>query len=342
MNTLRSSTSGLPLVRLALVAPLINELKQRHIDYREVLTEFKLVEEHIVHGDMFVTAPLMYGLVERLAEVSNDPHFGVRVGEKLDPFSWSPLVKSAELSNTVGEFLLRFLIDALDDASSVVYLLETKGERTTFREQRKVNGDITPKHNDGFTIAFLLTLLNRVLGDHWQGNRVLVRLCDPAVLPAGYLGVRAATTDTFGPSINFPSSWLVLPLLLEKRMRYVVADLERTPVPSQWIEAFRQILQSHVHEFALSTQRVADVCGLGKRTLARRLQAHGTSVQREVVKIRKARAQQELAHTNRNVAEIAIMLGYSNITVFSHAFKRWTGLSPTEYRRGFVVEENAG
>jgi AraC-like DNA-binding protein len=341
MNKLPARTSGLPLIRLALVAPLIHELKRRNIDYRETLFEFNLIEENIIHGDTFVAAPLMYGLVERLAEVSSDPHFGVRVGEKLDPFSWSPLVKSAELSNTVGEFLLRFLIDAEDDASSVVYLLETKGKRTTFREKRKVHGDVAPKHNDGFTVAFLLTLLNRVLGDHWQGNRVLVRLCDPTVLPAGYLGVRATTTDRFGPSINFPSSWLVLPLLLEKRRRYGAAELERAPIPSQWVEAFRQILQSHVHEFGLSSKRVADVCGLSKRTLARRLQAHGTSVQREVAKIRKTRAQQELVSTDRNVAEIAIMLGYSDTTVFSHAFKRWTGFSPTEYRRRFTVEENA-
>lgn len=328
----------LPLIRLGLLSPLIDELKLRNINYQEVLSEFELVEDNIIHSDMFVAAPLMYGMVERLAEVSGDPHFGVRAGEKLDPFSWSPLAESARVSTTVGEFLLRFLIDAAEDASSVTYILETKGMRTTFREKRKVDGHIFPRHNDGFTIAFLLTLLVRALGENWQGNKVIARLCDPGVLPNGYLGVRSATTDTFGPSINFPCSWLVFPLSMKKTAAYDNAEHIKSPLPAQWIEALRQIIQHHIHEFDLTTQRVAEICGYSKRTLARKLQVHGTSIQREIAKMRKVRAEQELINTERSIAEITTMLGYTDTSTFSRAFKRWTGFSPRLYRQQFAPE----
>jgi AraC-like DNA-binding protein len=342
MNHLSTGKSDLPLIRLGLVSPLIEELERRNINCQNTLAEFDMVKQDILHGDLFVPAPIMYGIVEKLAAISGDPHFGVRVGEGLDPFSWPPLAESAELSTTVGEFLLRFLINATEDASSVIYVLETAGTCTTFHEKRKVDGNFIPRHNDGFTIAFFLTLLSQTLGQHWQGNKVLVKLCDPDVLPDGYLGVRTATTDTFGPSINFPSHWLVLPLSLKKTKMYSQGVLTKSRLPAQWIEALREILQRHIHEFDLSTQRVAEICGYSKRTLARKLKAHGTSIQREVAKMRRLRAEQELTNANRHIAEIAAMLGYANPTVFSHAFKRWTGISPSQYRQRFSIDKSSG
>ncbi len=233
------------------------------------------------------------------------------------------------------------MIDATEDANSVTYVMETKGARTTFHEKRVVDGSIQPKHNDGFTIAFLLTMLSQALGEHWQGKKVLVSVCDPDVLPDSYLGVKAATTDTFGPSINFPCNWLILPLTLQKTKAYNHVELTKLPLPALWIEALRQILQHHAHEFDLTSQRVAEICGYSKRTLARKLQAHGTSIQREVTKIRLARAERALSGTNRSVYEVAAMLGYADSTVFSHAFKRWTGISPSLYRQRFANKKTS-
>ncbi len=324
--------TDLPLIRLSLVSPFLDELERRNIDCKDVLSEFNLAKEDIFQGDIFLHAPVMYGLVEELSAASGDPYFGVRIGEKLDPFSWPPVAESAELSTTVGEFLLRFLIDASKDASSVTYVLETKGSRTTFHEKRKVDGNLLPRHNDGFTVALLLTLLSQALGESWQGRHVIAKLCDPDALPEAYLGVRTASTDTFGPSVSFPCSWLIHPLAMRKTRIYNSDELRKAQIPSRWIGAFRQILQRHIHEFDLTTERVAEICGYSKRTLARKLQAHSTSIQSEVANMRKVRAEQELTNSNRKIAEIAAMLGYADATVFSHAFKRWTGVSPSQYR----------
>ena len=338
MKQISSGKTDLPLIRLGLVFPLIDELERRNIHYQQALATFNLVKQDVLGGEMFIPAPVMYGIVEQLAEVSGDPHFGVRVGAKLDPFAWPPLAEAAELSGTVGEFLLRFLIDATDHESSVTHVLETKGGHTTFHEKRKVDGNIFPRHNDGFTIAYLLSLLSKALGEHWDGHKVLARLCDPGVLPDDYLGVRSATTDTFGPSITFPCNWLILPLAMKRTRVYNRVTLTGSPLPTQWIEAFRQILQRHIHEFDLTTRRVADICGYSKRTLARKLQAHGTSIQQEIANLRKMRARRELINSKHPISEIALMLGYTDTTVFSRAFKRWTGLSPSQYRKKSASE----
>ena len=46
-----------------------------------------------------------------------------------------------------------------------------------------------------------------------------------------------------------------------------------------------------------------------------------------------ALAERELRNSDQSVAAIAAKVGYLNATVFSRAFKRWTGQSPGQFRR---------
>ncbi len=92
--------SELPLVRLNLVLAFLKELDRQKIESQHVLAEFDLTKQEVMQSDIFVPAPTMYAIVEELAAISGDPHFGVRVGEQLDPWSWQPLSEAAALSAT--------------------------------------------------------------------------------------------------------------------------------------------------------------------------------------------------------------------------------------------------
>jgi len=69
----------LPLIRLNLVSPLLDELDRHRIESQQVLAEFRLTKQKVLQSDMFVPAPTMYAIVEELAAISGDPYFGVRV-----------------------------------------------------------------------------------------------------------------------------------------------------------------------------------------------------------------------------------------------------------------------
>lgn len=60
--------------------------------------------------------------------------------------------------------------------------------------------------------------------------------------------------------------------------------------------------------------------------------ATGMSVQDYARAARVARAKQGLRTSDRSVNELADALGYTDAASFSAAFRRWTGLSPTDYR----------
>jgi AraC-like DNA-binding protein len=81
---------------------------------------------------------------------------------------------------------------------------------------------------------------------------------------------------------------------------------------------------------------VAKALAMSARTLQCRLQEHGTSFQALVDEERAAAARAYLSDARLGLDEIAFLLGYSEASAFSRAFKRWTGRTPQGYR-GFGV-----
>ena len=69
------------------------------------------------------------------------------------------------------------------------------------------------------------------------------------------------------------------------------------------------------------------------RSLQRRLSEAGTSFARTVDAVREERAKTFLRSGDVSLAEASWLLGFSEQSAFTRAFKRWTGVSPTEWRR---------
>jgi AraC-like DNA-binding protein len=83
----------------------------------------------------------------------------------------------------------------------------------------------------------------------------------------------------------------------------------------------------------VAAELTATRLGMARRTLVRRLNQHGTSYAELLKEARYRAAIHYLQQTNHTVEDIAFLLGYSECAAFVHAFKRWTGHPPLEYRR---------
>jgi AraC-like DNA-binding protein len=77
---------------------------------------------------------------------------------------------------------------------------------------------------------------------------------------------------------------------------------------------------------------VARKLGMSRQTLHRRLAAEGTSFQAMVASLRRETAVAQLASDTLSIAELALLLGYSESSAFYRAFRSWTGESPSEFR----------
>jgi AraC-like DNA-binding protein len=79
-------------------------------------------------------------------------------------------------------------------------------------------------------------------------------------------------------------------------------------------------------------QIVAKNLALSLRTLSRRLADEGTTYAEVVDHLRRSLALQYLKEPGMSVSQIAWLLGYEGSTSFNHAFRRWTGQSPSAAR----------
>jgi len=77
---------------------------------------------------------------------------------------------------------------------------------------------------------------------------------------------------------------------------------------------------------------VAQELGMSSRTLTRRLAEDGLTYKGLLDEVRRKLALQYLKDRRISVKQAAYLLGYSEVSAFYHAFRRWVGSSPVEYR----------
>ena len=83
----------------------------------------------------------------------------------------------------------------------------------------------------------------------------------------------------------------------------------------------------------LTTEQAAKLCGYEKRSLSRKLKAIGTTLTKEIALLREEQASRLLKETSQTIAEVGSSVGFSDPSVFSRAFKKWSGYSPRAYRK---------
>ena len=96
--------------------------------------------------------------------------------------------------------------------------------------------------------------------------------------------------------------------------------------------AVRDIL-THSEQHYLSIENVAYRLHMSDRTLKRQLATEGTSFSTIVDEVRYRHATSLLSRTDYTLEQIADELGYSDVANFSRAFKRWSGRSPSNWRK---------
>lgn len=87
---------------------------------------------------------------------------------------------------------------------------------------------------------------------------------------------------------------------------------------------------------SFTLDEAADCLFLTKRTLIRRLKEEGSSFQEIKDLVRRDKAIYYLTSRNSSIGEIAGKIGYSDPSVFSRAFRTWTGVSPARYRADYL------
>jgi AraC-like DNA-binding protein len=102
--------------------------------------------------------------------------------------------------------------------------------------------------------------------------------------------------------------------------------------PPSLIERVERLIVDRLSNAEARLEIIAKELGMSPRSLARALAKLGTSFAAILERLRKDLAHKYLKQGDLSLTEIAFLLGYADVSVFNHAFKRWTGNTPKQAR----------
>jgi AraC-like DNA-binding protein len=99
------------------------------------------------------------------------------------------------------------------------------------------------------------------------------------------------------------------------------------------VPIIRELVRTYLTAGQPTVIQLARLLETSPRTLQRRLADEGTSLTAIIDDERRTRALAAVIDSSRTVVDTAMICGYTDPANFTRAFRRWTGMSPLEFRR---------
>lgn len=327
-RVLLSAFSGLPEL-----------LESFRVPCASILRQHGLTQADLNAPDRSGSFHDMSRLLEQCVGVTGCRHFGLLLSRSVGLRSLGLPGRLAQHSVTV-QAALEGLADSLELHDSGAELdLVVEAETATFSYAVHASRVAAVEQVYDFTLGAMTNVLRELCGADWRPRLVMLPRRLPATLEPYHaiLGSSLQFSATKA-AVVFPSRWLAQPVpgadpFIYRLLLREVGAAQETNSPLINRDVHRAIV-AQLHEGHCSRGEVAKALGLHERTLCRQLQSSGTTFQHMLDDARSELAQQLLRNTRAPVTLIARQLGFRSSTVMARAFRRWTGLSPREYRSG--------
>jgi AraC-like DNA-binding protein len=199
-----------------------------------------------------------------------------------------------------------------------------------------------PRHTAEFLLAVWVRAGRLATGTDWAPLEVRFAHSAPNDVDDHARFFRAPVHFDCGENaLVLPAALLDMPCvradgaLLAVLDRYAADRLGRLPQTTTLAERVRAALIEQLVGTEPGAVRMAAQLKMSVRTLNRGLAAEGTSYTALLDQLRHELATRHLADDRVSIAEVAFLLGFSELSSFYRAFRRWTGRTPVEFRQEF-------
>ena len=331
-HTIPSATGG--IARLA-----CTRLREQDGDVATVLSKAGLTVEQVDDPTIRLEVRTQIKVLELAAEELRDDFFGFHLACKFDlreiGLVYYVIASSEQLS------------DALRNCERYSKI-NNEGVRLNFTLDRAASISLDyinvhrwpDRHHLEFWMVTLVRICRQVTGSRLAPHELRfrhMRTDRPAEFRT-FFGVDVE----FGADVDevtFAGSAASLPIvgrdihLNNLLRRYAEEALASRPRQRESIrtEVERIVTQLLPHGRATASE-VARRLGTSARTLSRRLGDEGVTFLEILNELRAALAKRYLNDPEFPISEIAWLLGYREVSSLTHAFKRWTGMTPREFQ----------
>ncbi|WP_084381915.1 AraC family transcriptional regulator [Pseudomonas mucidolens] len=279
-------------------------------------------------------------LWELAVQASGDPAIGLRVSRFVSPTTFHALGYALVASGSLREVFERIVRYHRVVSDALCLELKHEGERYCFRLLRAEDRPAPAfEAIDAFVAIYVRTCRNR-LGRDYAPLAVYLRRPAPADPEPWHKVFRApvffaAEEDRleFAPA-DFDSHLDdANPELAEHNetvLKRTLAQLQ----PLTWERKVRSAIEAQLPDGEPGAERIAQALHLSLRSLQRHLADEGCRFDALLNECRENLALQHLRDPDCSLAEISHLLGFADTSSFNRAFKRWTGMTPGQFREG--------
>ena len=324
-------------LRCGPLAALPAVLDRLGADTDELLADFGLTRAYFDDAENTVPTAVVGRVFRRIVEVTGCDQLGILLGRPITLTSMGAIGVQMQASPNVAHAIevmgkhfhvhdqgARFSVEAGGNVVRLCY-------RLTARDVDMIE--------EIYTLAAMAALgfLRGLCGKGWRPLEFELPFRRPRAVDAlrKALGV-PLKFDAEQLKMIFPASDLARPLpsadpLLYRMMAERIEQLEARQ-RRDLIGRVRNVMQTVIFTQTARASIVASRMGVSLRTLNRRLRAEGTSLQAIRDAVTAEAACQLLGNTEKSASEVALILGYSDSSAFTRAFRRWHGVPPAQWR----------
>ena len=318
----RGSVSVLPILSLPAV------LRECGADPAQVFGQAAIDARIFETSDGSIPYRDLGRLLEISAANAGRPHLGLLIGARCDMSSFGAIGALAAHAPDIGTALGDFIKHMPKWDRAAVVTLKADHESATFSfviDEADFPGARIIREG---AVAIMVRVLRHFFGASWSPDLVL--------FPHRARGPGYPYRRYFSAPVQFGtgSAGIVFPQhLLNRRVTSADGSLRagRTARHAASDQARRQILLS-LPVGPIEQTGVARALGMNVSTMRRRLAREGTSFRELSHAIRYEAAKHLIRDSGLTLAEVAASLGYAELSVFSRAFRRWSGRTPSDWR----------
>ena len=319
-----------PLIQIATMAPFVHAVERAGISAVELCESVGVTSEMLDDPRSLAPAQSIYRFTELAAKELNEPSLGVKLGLDPEVTKWPVIAEALADSKMMAEFFARFLLDVRKFTTSVEFSLELGTEVSWFRMDRGFTPPIAPAQIDAWWVGVFMTLFRSAFENEWRSSDLLFKVCDPAVVriaEIGHCGLAKGSTRTF--EYSFPTDWLVRPVY--GRANAKARSKAQKPPTEALISAIRSNIRSNISDPVFGVPMLAKQMGFDRRKVQRFLRERGSGLSNLIEEERSSMACDLLGRGEHTLEEVARALGYTDVSNFSRAFRRWTGVPPSRW-----------
>jgi AraC-like DNA-binding protein len=326
------------------VNKIIDAVKSEGIRPKELYRAVNFDPALIDDPDNRIPFSQLVAFYEHGARLTGDDAFGLHIGERAEPELFDVLGYVVIHSPTFGEAINRLIRYHSIWSDGAFYNLDIKGPRARLTYEYAAGLTGVRRHDSEMTLSILVSFARRGTGVDWTPQEVSFQHSKPESISEHQRIFRSRIH--FDRPINelvFDSSLLALAMMKADPGLCVILDrhaqelLSRRPRAGGFINQVRQLLGQALKvgdEPRIET--ISQKLGISVRTLQRKLKEENTSHQDLLDELRSDLSKRYLQEPQLAICEVAYLLGFSEPSAFHRAFRRWTGVTPKEFRRGQV------